>query len=127
MDRLLDLVPDHRDRALARGAQPEVPVVEQEVDAVLLRLDRVVAGARADHCEVRHTHLEPARSARFGTRFASDLDGGLGGQLGEPRPHLGGELALHEDRLTDARAIAQDGEGDLAGRAEMRDPRADDD
>ena len=74
-----------------------------------------------------HTDLEPARCARFGTGFASNLDRGLGGQLGEPLPDVGGELTLHEDRLTDARPVAKDGKGDLARGAEMRDPCADHD
>ena len=42
-------------------------------------------------------------------------------------PDVGRDLTFHEDRLTDARAIAEDGKGDLARGAEMRHPRADDD
>jgi len=79
VDYLLDLAADHRDRALARGAQPEMAVVEQEVDAVLLRLDRVVARAGADHCELSHTDFETTGRPRFGTRFASKFNGGLRG------------------------------------------------
>ena len=37
------------------------------------------------------------------------------------------DLRLHEDRLTDAGAVAHDDEGDLAGGAEMGDPAADGD
>ena len=37
------------------------------------------------------------------------------------------DLTFHEDRLTDARAIAKDGKGDLARGPEMGHPRADDD
>src|SRR6185503_7318523 len=48
VDRLLDLVANGEDRPHAVRAQPEVPVVEQEVDSVLLRLNRVVDGAGAE-------------------------------------------------------------------------------
>ena len=61
---------ESRDGALPRGAQPEVAVVEEEIDAVLLRLDRIVDRARADDREVRHAHLvrRPARAARRAPR-----------------------------------------------------------
>ena len=126
VDRLLDLVADDGDGALSRRAQPEVPVVEQEIDAVLLRLDRIVERARADDREVSHADLEPARRARLGTRFASNLDGRLRGQLGEARPDVArpGPSRTPSGR---PRAVAQHGEGDLAGGAQMRDPTADDD
>jgi hypothetical protein len=45
VDRLLDLAAHAHDGALLAGPQPEVAVVEQEVDAVLLRLDRVLVAA----------------------------------------------------------------------------------
>jgi hypothetical protein len=48
VDRLLDLVADAQDRHLPRAAQPEVPVVEEEVDAVLLRLDGIVRRTGAE-------------------------------------------------------------------------------
>jgi len=41
-DRLLDFVPNARNCALAWRPQPEMSVVEKEVDAVLFGLDRIV-------------------------------------------------------------------------------------
>src|SRR5690349_5099695 len=40
-DRLLDFRPDFRDRTLAGRAKPEVTIVEQKIDPVLLRLDGI--------------------------------------------------------------------------------------
>ena len=114
VDRLLDFVPDHHDRTLPRRPEPEVPVVEQEVDAVLLRLDRVVARTRPDDGEPGHTDVQHARRARILARFAGDGDGRLRRQLGEARPELLADLALHEHGLRGAGAVTQRGESDLA-------------
>ena len=55
------------------------------------------------------------------------VHGRLRRQLREALPDLRRQLVLHEHRLADAGAVAQHGEGDLAGRAEVRHPRANDD
>ena len=46
-DRLLDLGSNPCDGALAGRAQPEVPVIEKEVDSMLFWLNRVIDGTRA--------------------------------------------------------------------------------
>src|SRR6476660_5687734 len=48
VDRLLDLIADGKDRPHAITAQPEVAVIEQEIDSVLFRLNGVVYGAGPD-------------------------------------------------------------------------------
>ena len=45
--RLHDLVPHASARRAGSGAKVEVPVVEQELDAVVFRLDRVLGGEAA--------------------------------------------------------------------------------
>ena len=57
--------PDAHDGVLARGAEPEVAVVEQERGAVLLRRDRVLARF-LQHAHVLHGELEAERRARVG-------------------------------------------------------------
>ena len=95
MDRLLDLVPDAEDRALTLAtAQPEVPVVEQEIDAVLLRLDRIVDRARAEDLQVRHTHLVATRCARLGAHLAGHGDARLVRQRPKRSHTSGGDCVL---------------------------------
>ena len=127
MDRLLDLVADREDRALPRAAEPEVPVVEQEVDAVLLRLDRVVRRAVADDRERFDAELEAAGRARIGADGTGERDRSLRGQLAECLPRLGRHGASNEHGLKHATSVAYDHEGNFAGRAQVRDPAADGD
>src|SRR4051794_1036985 len=124
MDRLFHLVADHHDGPLPRRAKPEVPVVEQEVDAVLLRLDRIVARTRAHDAETRPADVQHSGRTRVSPRLAGDGDRRFRGQLGEPRPELPTDLALYERRLGSSGPVAKRGEGDLAGRPHVRDPRA---
>src|SRR4051812_255165 len=60
-DGLLGFVPDPRDRALTRGSQPEVTVVEEKIDAVLFGLDRVVDRTLAVDRQILYAELESAR------------------------------------------------------------------
>ena len=99
-------------------------VVEQEVDAVLLGLNRIVDRTRPNHCEPGHADLESARRARFGAHFAGDVHRRLGRQLLETLPDLGRELRLHEHRLHDPRAVADHGERNLSRGPNVRDPAA---
>jgi hypothetical protein len=69
-------------------------VVEQEVDAVLLGLDRVVERAGADHGEPADAQLEPARRARVGPDLALDHERRLERQLAERVPRLGATAFL---------------------------------
>ena len=82
-DCLLDFVADRAIAALARCAEPEVPVVEQEVDAVFLGLDRIVDRARAINHEILHAELESTGSARVRTNLALDFDRSFLGELTE--------------------------------------------
>src|SRR5688572_3155414 len=122
MNRLLDLVAHPGDGALAAAAKPEVSVVEQEVDAVLLRLDGIVRRARTDDIETEGAHLQPAGRARVFSYLPSDGNRSLDGQLLEPLPHFRRHAVLDDHRLKHSRAVAQHDECDLAGGAEVRDP-----
>ena len=59
-DGLDERVPHRQDRALPGAAQPQVPLLLEEADAVLLRLDGV-AGLALPQAEVLHVDLESDR------------------------------------------------------------------
>ncbi len=92
---------------------------------MLLRLDRVVDGARADDLEAGHPHLVAARGAAVGADLATEGEGRLDGELGEALPDLGGDGALHEHALHDPTSIAEHHERNFPGRAHVGDPPAD--
>src|SRR5206468_2585271 len=63
VDRLLDFVPHREDRALTIAPEPEMPVVQQKIDAVLLRLDRIVERAWAEDFKIADGDFITARGA----------------------------------------------------------------
>ena len=123
VDRLLDFVSHDENRPLLRAPQPQVPVVEQEVDAVLLRLNRIIDRARAHDREIGDRYVESARRSRLCPDFARHADGRLQRQLLKPGPHFRRDLRLDDDRLCDTAAVAQHGERDLAGGSQVSNPR----
>ena len=72
-NRLDDLVAHARDRHLLLGAQPQMAVLEQVRDPVLLGRDRKL-GARPDDLQVRGLQLDAARRARIGAHAARHLE-----------------------------------------------------
>jgi hypothetical protein len=67
---------DAKNGGLARRADPEVPLIEQEVDPVFFELDRKRRGVGnfLDDLNFRDAHFEAAGSALFGADFACDDD-----------------------------------------------------
>ena len=65
-----DFVADADDGVLALAAQPEVAVIHQEIDAVLLGSDGVGVGFRnaLQHLDVLDVHFEAAGGALFGAQ-----------------------------------------------------------
>src|SRR5216117_1963632 len=80
-DRLLHFVPNMRYSPLSWCSQPEVTVVEQKVDPVLFRLDRIIDWALAIDGQIRDAKLESARRTGIGANFALDFDRCLLGEL----------------------------------------------
>jgi len=113
-DRLFGLVADPRDRALPRRSQPEMPVVEEEVDPVLFWLDRIVDRALSINGELRYRELESARRARIRTHLALDFDRRFLSELSEARPAIRRYRVLDENCLQQAGAVPQHDERDLA-------------
>ena len=125
-DRVDDLVADAQDRLLALGAEPEVAAVEQEVDAVLLRRDRVVV-RRADDFHALDVDLVAARRALVGARRAGDHDRGFLREVIRRLEQILADRRLRHHRLDEAGAVAHGEEMDLAARAAVVKPPLDGD
>ena len=124
VDRLLDLMPHTHQRHLARRAQPEVPVVHQEIDAVLLWLDRIIDWTGAKDTQFRCANFRATWRTRFEPHLASHRHRGLNGQRGKPLPHVRRDLTSDEDALHDAGPVTYHEKRDLALRAYVLHPTA---
>ena len=93
-DRLLDFVSDPADRALSRRPQPEVAVVEKEIDAVLFWLDRIVDRTLTVNRQILDAELVTTGRSRIGTDIALDLDRSLLRQLAEAIPGTPADTAF---------------------------------
>ena len=71
-----DLGADAQDGGLARRAHPEMAVLHQEIDAVLLERDRIRVGLgnALDDLDIFDVELEAARRALVGANLAGDDD-----------------------------------------------------
>ena len=112
-DRLLPLSPD-----------PQVPAIQQEIDAVLLRRDRVVVRL-ADDLVVLDVDLVAARRPLVRPGRAGDDDGGFLGEVIRRLERLVADRGFRHDRLDEAGAVPQNQEVDLAARAAVVQPPLD--
>ena len=124
--RVDDLVADPQDRLLPLAADPQMPAVEQVIDAVLLRRDGVVVRL-ADDLEALDVDLVSARRARVRTRRAGHHDRRFLRQMIGGLEDLLAHGGLRHHRLDEARAVAEDEEMDLAARAAVMEPPFDGD
>jgi len=109
---------------LARGAQPQMPLVEQEGDAVLLRRDGV-AFRCVDDSHVLHADLVADRRPRVGTDGADDRERALLSQVRRALEHLGWNVALGHHALDGSRPVADLEKLQLAARPEGIEPSVD--
>ena len=74
---------DAEDGGLARGAEPEVAVLHEEVDAVLFERDGEggLVGDALEDFDVFDVELEAGGGAGVGADFAGDDEGGLEGEV----------------------------------------------
>ena len=115
-DRLDDAVAHREDQPLPRRAQPEVPLLLQEPDAVLFRLDGVSRFA-LQHAKIGDVHLIADRAARILRDLASHLHRGLLRSLLGGGKGRFGDLFLREHALDQAGAVADLQKMQLAARA----------
>ena len=120
---------DAEDGGLARGADPEVAVLHEEVDAGFFELDGVggfVGDALGDG-DVVDVELEAGGGAGVGADAAGDDEGGFEGEGLEGLEYVLGDGGFGDDALDGAGAVAEDGEEELAGGAEIVEPAAEGD
>ena len=108
-----DLVPDAQDGLLPRRADPEVPAIEEVVDAVLLWRDGVVVRGR-DHVEGAHVELVAAGRPLVRPHRPGDDDGALLAEMVGLDEGLLADRRLRHDGLDEAGAVADGQEVDLA-------------
>src|SRR5262249_16918578 len=125
-DRVDDPVPDAQDRLLPLAADPQVPAVEQVVDAMLLRGDRELVRL-ADHVEVLHVDLVSARGTFVSPRRARDNDRGFLRERIRAREQLVADRSLRHHALNEPGAVAQDQKVNLAARPAVVQPSLDGD
>jgi hypothetical protein len=118
-------VPNPRDRPLAWSSEPEVSVVEEEIDPVLLGLERIVDRAGAENGQGADAKLVAARRASIDLYFPFHFDARFLGQPGECVPAFGRYGAFDDHRLEEAGAVPHYHESNLTGRAQVGDPAAD--
>ena len=127
--RAHDFGADAEDGRLARGADPEVAALHEEVDAVLLGSDGVGVGLgdALDDLDVLDVELKSSRRALVGADFAGDDDRGLLGEAFEGFEDCRGHALDVGHALHGAGAVAEDGEQELAALAGVVEPAADGD
>ena len=119
---------DAQDGGLARRANPEMAMVEQEIDAVLFELDGVGSGLVnfLQDFDFGDADFVAAGGALLGANFSGDDDAGF---LREAFQRGEGVGAFFErnDALNNAGAVAENREEQLAGFALIVEPAADGD
>ncbi len=117
---------DAKDGGLARGAEPEVAMLHEEVDAVLFAgygVGAVVGDALGDG-DADDVELDAGGGALVGADLAGDDEGGLEREAFEGGEGFFRHLRLGDDALDGAGAVAEGGEEELAGGAEVVEPAA---
>ena len=120
-DRLLHLRADAQHGVLLRRAHPEVAQVHEEVDAVLLRRDRVVLRLAQD-LDGRRRHLVPARGALVLAHGSGDPERAFLGRALGGIPHFGRDIGARHDALEVPGSVADDEELDLSRGALVVEP-----
>ncbi len=124
--RLDDLGANPQDRRLPRRAQPEMAMLHQELDAVLLGRDgiRIVRIDALQNLRIADVHLVAAGSALVGAHLAGDDHAGFLGQALDRLEQFGRDRVLGDDALDDAAAVAENGEQQFAALAQVVEPAA---
>ena len=122
-DGVDDRVADLADGPLPLRAQVQVAVLHQEVDAVRLGRDRVALG-RGDDLGIRYGHLVAADAALVGPDGPGHRQRRLLAEPLELLEELIRHLALFDDALAQARAVADDQKQDLAAGPAVVQPAA---
>jgi hypothetical protein len=118
-----DRVADAQHGPGALAAEPEVPVVEQVVGAVLLGRDRVAVDG-LQHLAVRHADLVPTGRALVRLHLADEHQARLLAGVADGLEQLRGHVLLEQHALRHAGTVAQLDEVQLALGGLVVDPAA---
>ena len=120
------LMTDRERRVLAAAAQPQVAMVHQEIDAVILGRDRIRIGLWHALHDFRVLDVEfiAAGRALLGADLAANDQRRFLSQVLQRFEQIFGQRALHGDALHDAGAVAQLRETDFAAAAQVVQPPA---
>ena len=120
---------DTEDGGLAGGADPEVAMLHEEVDAVLFEGDGEggFVGDSLQNFDVFDVEFEAGRGAGVGADFSGDDDAGLQGEVLQRLEDDLGNGGLGDNALDGSGTVAEDGEEELAGGAEIVEPAAEGD
>ncbi len=121
-----DLGADAQDGRLARRADPQMAVLHEEVDAMLLERDGIGIGLghALDDLDVFNIELKAARGALVGADLAGDDDRRLLREAFEGLEDCRRHALDVRDALHGSRAVAKDGKQQLAALAEVVEPSA---
>ncbi len=120
-DRIDDGVTDLADAPLALGAEMQVAVAHEEIDAVGLGRDGIALGGRDDP-GVGYGQFVASDTAGVGADDSGDAQRGFLAQVLEAVEQLFGDVGLFDDALAEAGAVAEDDELNLAAGAAVVDP-----
>ena len=124
--RLDDLGANAQHSRLARRAHPQMAVLHQEVDTVLLERDGIgiVFLHALQDLRVADVKFISAGRALVGADFAGDDDAGFLRQALNGVEQFGRDGVLGDNALDDAATVAKDGEQQLAAFAQVVEPAA---
>ena len=123
-DALDHLVPHCQRRMLAAAAQPQMAMVHQKIDAVILGRDRIRIGFRHALHDVGAFHIQfiSAGRALLGADLAANDQRRFLRQILQFFKQLFGQRALHGDALDDAGAVAHLREADFSAAPQVVQP-----
>ena len=125
-DGVDDLVANPQDGLLPLRADPEMAAVEEKVDAVLLRRNRIVV-RRADDLQALDVDLVAARRPLVGACRPRNDDRRFLAQMIRRRKQLVADGSLRHHGLNEAGTVAQDEEMNLPARTPVVQPPLDGD
>ena len=101
-----DLVANVHQRELTTGSQPQVTVIQEKVDAVILLADGIFFGGILNNAKFSHRQLDARRGALVDAHRARHFKTGLKPQALRLGELFVGNFAFHHHGLNEARSVA---------------------
>ena len=119
-----DFRPYPQNGGLPRRAHPQMAMLHQEIDAMLLQRDGIgiIFGDALHHLHAAHVELVAPRRALVGADLPFDDDARFLRQTLDGLKNLGRDRAFRHDSLNQAGAVAKNGEQQLPTLAQVVEP-----